>query len=66
MRRSDDRPESAKVYPVVPNARAWVVEAPCNGASTQGRVTTFIGEAALPQAIEYACRTYGATSCFFR
>ena len=62
----DGRPVPAKVYPALPDAQEWIVEAPPCGDSATDQWRTFTGVAALPRALEYAYRTYGAASCFSR
>lgn len=62
----DIRPMPAKVYPALPDAQGWVVEAPLCRNSAEPQLRTFTGRAALPQALEYAYRTYAAASCFSR
>ena len=60
------RPAPAKVYPAVPDAAAWVVEAPASAPAPEGRLRTFTGATGLAQALEYAHRTYGSASYFSR
>ena len=61
-----DRPLPAKVYPAVPDAQGWVVEPPSRGDPAEEQMRVFTGKSALHQALEYACRTYGAVSYFCR
>ncbi len=62
----DSRLPPARVYPAVPDAQGWVVEAPASEAPASGESRTFTGVAALAQALEYAHRTYGSASYFSR
>ena len=60
LRDEQGRPVPAKVYPAP--SEGWVVEPPVPGDPAGGDFKTFIGPAALTQALEYAHRTYGGAS----
>lgn len=60
------RPVPAKVYPASAEGREWVVEPPLPSNPVDGARRTFVGPAALTQALEYAHRTYGAASYYSR
>ena len=62
----DIRPAPAKVYPAIPKAEGWIVEAPTSASEADDRFRTFTGSRALARALEYAHWTYGSASHFSR